>query len=155
MTNRIFKTGISRDQQSLLPPRVDDYVAEDNPVRVIEAFVAALALGKLGFRHAGSPGGAGQPPYDPGDLLRLYLYGYLNRVRSSRGLEREAARNLELIWLLRKLRADFKTIADFRRDNGEAIKAVGREFILLCRKLELFGGELVAIDSTKIKAQNA
>ncbi|HZD09362.1 MAG TPA: transposase, partial [Candidatus Limnocylindrales bacterium] len=92
--------------------------------------------------------------YDPGDLLRLYLYGYLNRVRSSRGLEREAARNLELIWLLRKLRPDFKTIADFRRENGLGIKRVCRDFTLLCRKLELFGGELVAIDSTKIKAQN-
>ena len=97
----------------------------------------------------------GRPPYDPGDLLRLYLYGYLNRVRSSRGLEREAARNLELIWLLRRLRPDFKTIADFRRENGSGIKQVCRDFILLCRKLELFGGELVAIDSTKIKAQNA
>jgi len=92
MTNRTFKAGISRDQPSFLPPRVEDYVAGDNPVRVIEAFVAALNLGKLGFRHAGSSGGAGQPPYDPADLLKLYLYGYLNRIRSSRSLEREAGR---------------------------------------------------------------
>jgi Transposase domain (DUF772) len=90
-----------------------------------------------------------------GICFRLYLYGYLHRVRSSRGLEREAARNLEVIWLLRKLRPDFKTIADFRRENAKGIKAVGRQFLLLCRKLELFGGELVAIDSTKIKGQNA
>jgi transposase len=117
-------------------------------------FVGQLDLSKAGFTNA-QLNETGRPPYDPGDLLRLYLYGYLNRVRSSRGLEREATRNLELIWLLRKLRPDFKTIADFRRDNGQAIKSVGRQFILLCRKLELFGGELVAIDSTKIKAQNS
>ena len=126
----------------------------ENPVRFIDAFVGQLDLSKAGFTNA-QLNETGRPPYDPGDLLRLYLYGYLNRVRSSRGLEREAARNLELIWLLRKLRPDFKTVADFRRDNGKAIKAVCREFILLCRKLELFGGELVAIDSTKIKAQNS
>jgi transposase len=146
MTNRIFKTGISRDQQSLLPPRVDDYVAEDNPVRVIEAFVAALALGKLGFRHAGSPGGAGQPPYDPADLLKLYLYGYLNRVRSSRGLEREAGRNLELIWLMKHLVPGYRTIAKFRQDNWLALKAVNREFVLVLRQLDLVGGQVVAID---------
>lgn len=137
-----------------MPEVLDDYIGPENPVRFIDAFVAQLDLSKAGFTNA-QLNETGRPPYDPGDLLRLYLYGYLNRVRSSRGLEREAARNLELIWLLRKLRPDFKTIADFRRSNGKAIKAVGREFILLCRKLELFGGELVAIDSTKIKAQNA
>ena len=149
-----YIAGSDRSEALLLPEVLDDYIAPENPVRFIDAFVGQLDLGKAGFTNA-VLNETGRPPYDPGDLLRLYLYGYLNRVRSSRGLEREAARNLELIWLLRKLRPDFKTIADFRRDNGKAIKAVGREFILLCRKLELFGGELVAIDSTKIKAQNA
>jgi len=138
----------------LLPEALEDYLEPENPVRFIDAFVARLDLAQEGFRH-GELKETGRPPYDPGDLLRLYLYGYLNRVRSSRGLEREAGRNLEVIWLLRKLRPDFKTIADFRRENAAGIKAVARQFTLLCRKLELFGGELVAIDSTKIKAQNA
>ena len=149
-----YIAGSDRSEALLLPEVLDDYIAPENPVRFIDAFVGQLDLSKAGFSNA-QLNETGRPPYDPGDLLRLYLYGYLNRVRSSRGLEREAARNLELIWLLRKLRPDFKTVADFRRDNGQAIKAVGREFILLCRKLELFGGELVAIDSTKIKAQNS
>jgi transposase len=149
-----YIAGSDRNEALLLPEVLDDYIAGENPVRFIDAFVGQLDLSKAGFSNA-VLNETGRPPYDPGDLLRLYLYGYLNRVRSSRGLEREAARNLELIWLLRKLRPDFKTIADFRRDNGKAIKAVCREFILLCRKLELFGGELVAIDSTKIKAQNS
>src|SRR5436190_7814656 len=149
-----YIAGSDRTEALLLPEVLDDYIAPENPVRFIDAFVGQLDLGKAGFTNAQLQE-TGRPPYDPGDLLRLYLYGYLNRVRSSRGLEREAARNLELIWLLRKLRPDFKTIADFRRNNAGAIKAVGREFILLCRKLELFGGELVAIDSTKIKAQNS
>lgn len=138
----------------LLPEALEDYIAPENPVRFIDAFVAQLDLKAADFTRAQLPE-SGRPPYDPGDLLRLYLYGYLNRVRSSRGLEREAGRNLELIWLVRKLRPDFKTIADFRRENGSGIKKVCRDFTLLCRKLELFGGELVAIDSTKIKAQNA
>jgi transposase len=149
-----YIAGSDRGEALLLPEVLDDYIAPENPVRFIEAFVAQLDLAKEGFTNAQLKE-TGRPPYDPGDLLRLYLYGYLNRVRSSRGLEREAARNLELIWLLRKLRPDFKTIADFRRDNAKGIKAVARQFILLCRKLELFGGELVAIDSTKIKGQNA
>jgi transposase len=146
MTNRTFKTGASRYQPSLLPPRLEDYVAGDNPVRVIEAFVAALDLRKLGFRHAGSSGGAGQPPYDPGDLLKLYLYGYLNRVRSSRSLEREAGRNLELIWLMKHLVPGYRTIAKFRQENWKALKATNREFVLMLRELNLFGGEVVAID---------
>jgi transposase len=149
-----YIAGSDRSEALLLPEVLDDYIGAENPVRFIDAFIGQLDLHKAGFTNA-VLNETGRPPYDPGDLLRLYLYGYLNRVRSSRGLEREAARNLELIWLLRKLRPDFKTIADFRRDNGQAIKAVGREFVLLCRRLELFGGELVAIDSTKIKAQNA
>jgi transposase len=146
--------GSEREEMLLLPEALEDYIAADNPVRFIDAFVGQLDLQAAGFARAALPE-TGRPPYDPGDLLRLYLYGYLNRVRSSRGLEREAGRNLELIWLLCKLRPDFKTIADFRKENAAGIKNVGRDFILLCRKLELFGSELVAIDSTKIKAQNA
>src|ERR1700680_2469415 len=149
-----YIAGSDRGETLLLPEALDDYIQPENPVRFIDAFVGQLDLSKAGFSNA-QLNETGRPPYDPGDLLRLYLYGYLNRVRSSRGLEREAARNLELIWLLRKLRPDFKTIADFRRDNSQGIKAVCRGFTLLCRKLELFGGELVAIDSTKIKGQNA
>ena len=146
MTNRTFKTGVSRDQASFLPPRVEDYVDRDNPVRAIEAFVAALNLEGLGFRHAGSDGGAGQPPYDPADLLKLYLYGYINRIRSSRGLEREAGRNLELIWLMKRLVPGYRTIAKFRQDNWGALKAANREFVLMARELDLVGGEVVAID---------
>lgn len=146
MTNRSFKTGASRDQASFLPPRVEDYVDQDNPVRAIEAFVAALNLEGLGFRHAGSDGGAGQPPYDPADLLKLYLYGYINRIRSSRGLEREAGRNLELIWLMKRLVPGYRTIAKFRQDNWGALKAANREFVLMARELDLVGGEVVAID---------
>src|SRR5450755_2538235 len=149
-----YIAGSDRQEVLLLPEALEDYLAPENPVRFIEAFVAQLDLAQAGFKNALLKE-TGRPPYHPGDLLRLYLYGYLNRVRSSRGLEREAARNLEVIWLLRKLRPDFKTIADLRRENAGGIKAVGRQFLLLCRKLELFGGELGAIDSTKIKGQNA
>jgi transposase len=149
-----FVTGASREQSLLFPEVIDDYITSENPVRFLDAFVEGLALEELGFRHATLPE-TGRPPYDPGDLLRLYLYGYLHRVRSSRRLEREAGRNLEVIWLLRKLTPDFKTIADFRKDNGPAITAVCRRFSLLCHKLELFGGELVAIDGSKFAAQNS
>jgi transposase/macrodomain Ter protein organizer (MatP/YcbG family) len=145
--------GASRTQVILFPETVEDYITEDNPVRFIDAFVASLDLAELGFNRA-QPAETGRPAYDPADLLRLYLYGYLNRVRSSRMLEREAKVNLEVMWLLGKLAPDFKTIADFRRDNLKAIKAVCREFTLLCRKLKLFGGELVAIDGSKFKAVN-
>ena len=147
MTNRMFKTGASRAQPSLLPPSVEDYVGPDNPVRAIEAYVGGLDLARLGFRYAGSVGGgAGQPPYDPADLLKLYLYGYLNQIRSSRRLEREAGRNLELIWLLQGLRPGYRTIAKFRKDNWAALKAANRSFVLLARELGLVGGTLVAID---------
>jgi transposase len=117
MTNHTFKSGESRDQGSLLPARVEDYVGPDNPVRAIESFVCALDLAKLGFRHAKRFVGAGQPPYDPADLLKLYLYGYINQVRSSRRLEREACRNLELIWLLKSLKPGYRTIANFRKER--------------------------------------
>jgi transposase len=146
MTNHPFKVGVCREQASLLPARVDDYVGPDNPVRAIEAYVLTLDLMTLGFRHAGASGGAGQPPYDPSDLLKLYLYGYLNQVRSSRRLSREAERNLELIWLLRGLAPGYRTIANFRKDNWAALKAANRDFVLMARELDLLGGELVAID---------
>src|SRR6201988_2775339 len=147
MTNRTFKTGESREQPSLLPPRIEDYVGPDNPVRAIESFVCALDLARLGFRHADRCTEAlGQPPYDPADLLKLYLYGYINQVRSSRRLEREAGRNLELIWLLKNLRPGYRTMADFRKENWAALKAVNRSFVLLMRELDLIGGTLVAID---------
>lgn len=146
MTNRTFKAGASRDQASLLPARVEDYVARDNPVRAIESYVCALDLSKLGFRHADRGAEVGQPPYDPADLLKLYLYGYLNQVRSSRRLEREAQRNLELIWLLRGLAPGYRTIANFRADNWAALKAANRGFVLLARELDLVGGSLVAVD---------
>ena len=146
MTNRSYKTGPCREQLSLLPPRIEDYVGRDNPVRAIEAYVSALDVEKLGFRHAGGGVGAGQPSYDPADLLKAYLYGYLNRVRSSRRLAQEAQRNLELMWLLRGLTPGYRTIANFRRDNWAALRATNREFVFLLRELQLLGGKLVAID---------
>ena len=149
MTNHAFKTGESREQASLLPARIEDYVGPDNPVRAIEAFVSRLDLAKLGFRHADR--GAeemGQPPYDPADLLKLYIYGYTNRIRSSRLLEQEACRNVELIWLLRNLKPGYRTIANFRKENWEALKAANRSFVLLARELDLIGGSIVAIDGS-------
>jgi transposase len=146
MTNRTYKTGVSREQMSLLPPRIEDYVGADNPVRAIEAYVVSLDLAALGFRHADRGIGVGQPPYDPEDLLKLYLYGYMNRVRSSRLLAREAQRNLEVMWLLKALRPGYRTIGDFRKENWAALKAANRNFVLFARDLQLLGGELVAID---------
>jgi transposase len=137
----------------LLPEAVDDYVGPDNPVRFIEAFVEGLDLEAAGFARV-EPKPTGRPGYAPADLLKLYIYGYLNRVRSSRRLEAEAGRNLEVIWLLRHLQPDFKTIADFRRDNRNAFRQVFRSFVLLCRELDLFGRELIAVDGTRIKAVN-
>jgi len=141
-------------RRSLLPERVEDYVAPENPVRFIDAFVASLDLHALGFAKA-IAAYTGRPAYEPGTLLRLYLYGYLHRLRSSRQLEKECQRNLELIWLLRQLAPDHKTIADFRRDHRAGFKLVHRQFHLLCHQLKLFGGELVAIDGTKLAAVNA
>jgi transposase len=146
--------GSARDQQVLFPDVLDDYVGADNPVRFLDAFVGTLDLVALGFQRA-TPSDTGRPPYDPGDLLRLYIYGYLHRIRSTRRLEQETHRNVEVIWLLRKLRPDFKTIADFRRDNAQALQGVCRTFTLLCKRLDLFGGELVAIDGSKFRAMNA
>jgi transposase len=146
--------GEDRKQTVLFPEVLDDYISEENAVRFIDVFIEGLDLSELGFVKA-IPKDTGRPPYDPGDLLRLYVYGYLNRTRSSRRLEREAGRNVELMWLMRKLRPDFKTIADFRKDNAHAIKQVCREFTLWCKRLELFGGELVAIDGSKFRAVNS
>lgn len=146
--------GVDRTQAILLPDVLDDYVQPDNPVRFLDAFVAQLDLGTLGFQRA-VPAETGRPGYDPGDLLRLYLSGYFHRIRSSRRLEQETHRNVELMWLLRRLTPDFKTIADFRRDHPAALKGVGREFLLLCRRLDLVGGELLAIDGRKFRAVNA
>jgi transposase len=145
--------GFERDQLLLLPEAVDDYVDADNPVRFIDAFVDGLDLAAAGFARVAAKA-TGRPGYAPGDLLKLYIYGYLNRVRSSRRLEHEAHRNIEVIWLLRSLKPDFKTIADFRRDNRAAFRAVFRQFVLLCRRLDLFGRELIAVDGTRIKAVN-
>jgi transposase len=145
--------GHDRSQMLLLPETVDDYVGPDNPVRFIEAFVDGLDLEAAGFARV-EPKPTGRPGYAPADLLKLYIYGYLNRVRSSRRLEAEAGRNLEVIWLLRHLQPDFKTIADFRRDNRNAFRQVFRAFVLLCRELDLFGRELIAVDGTRIKAGN-
>jgi transposase/ElaB/YqjD/DUF883 family membrane-anchored ribosome-binding protein len=146
--------GEDRDQLTLFPEALDDYVSQENPVRFIDAFVGTLDLEGLGFEHA-VPNETGRPPYNPADLLRLYIYGYLNRVRSSRQLEKEANRNVELMWLLRRLAPDFKTIADFRKDNRQAIRDVCKEFTFYCREQGLFGGELIAIDGSKFKAVNA
>jgi transposase len=145
--------GFGRDQLLLLPEAVDDYVEAENPVRFIDAFVDGLDLADAGFARVEAKA-TGRPGYAPGDLLRLYIYGYLNRVRSSRRLEREAQRNIEVIWLLRGLKPDFKTIADFRRDNRGAFKSVFRQFVLLCCRLDLYGRELLAVDGTRIKAVN-
>ena len=146
MANRSFKSGISRQQPSLLPPRIEDYVDRNNPVRAIDAYGDAVDVRKAGFRCAGSGGGPGQPPYDPKDLLKLYVYGYMHRIRSSRSLEREARRNLELIWLLKGLEPGYRTIATFRQHNWAALKALCRDFVLMMRELGLVGGECVAID---------
>ncbi|MEX2198796.1 MAG: IS1182 family transposase [Burkholderiales bacterium] len=148
-----FVEGEDRSQSTLFPERLDDYVAEDNPVRAVEVFVETLDLGKLGFEGV-APEATGRPAYHPSVLLKIYIYGYLNRIQSSRRLERETQRNVELIWLTGKLMPDFKTIADFRKDNGPAIRNVCREFIVLCRQLKLFSEAIVAIDGSKFKAVN-
>ena len=146
-------SGFERSQLLLLPEAVDDYVGADNPVRFIDAFVDGLDLSAAGFLRV-APRTTGRPGYAPCDLLKLYIYGYLNRVRSSRRLEMECHRNIEVIWLVRALKPDFKTIADFRRDNRSAFRSVFRQFVLLCRRLDLFGRELLAVDGTRIKAVN-
>ena len=147
-----FIEGCDRRQKLLLPDCIDDYVAEDSPVRVVDAFVKELDLGELGFEGAAA---TGRPGYRPATMLKLYIYGYLNQVQSSRRLEREAGRNVELMWLTGKLAPDFKTIADFRRDHGAAIQAACRRFVLVCRNLGLIAGGTGAVDGSRLRAVNA
>jgi len=146
--------GVDRNQTTLFPESIEDYITGDNPVRVIDAYVEQLDMVTLSFNFAVAPG-VGRPPYDPKVILKLYLYGHLNRIRSSRRLEHEAKRNVELIWLLEKQHPDFKTIADFRKNNKQALKEVFRDFNRLCKDWNLFGKETVAIDGTKFKASNS
>ena len=148
-----FIEGASRDQAMLLPECLDDYVDESNPVRIVDAFVELLDLAALGFKTI--PEATARPGYHPGMMLRLYIYGYLNRIQSSRRLERECGRNLELVWLTGRLQPDFKTIADFRKDNGPAIRKVCQQFVLFCREMSLLDAKTVAIDGSRFKASNA
>jgi transposase len=147
-----FIEGRERDQATLFPERLDEAIEPENPVRVVDAFINALDLAELGFDIM--PEATGRPGYHPATLLKIYLYGYLNQIQSSRRLERECARNVELMWLIGQLKPDFKTIADFRKDNGPAIKAVCRRFVALCRNMHLLDEGLVAIDGSKFKAVN-
>ena len=149
-----YINGMNRDQVLLFPEVLDDYIADNNPVRFIDVYVDSLDLEALGFKYA-LPKETGRPPYNPADMLKLYIYGYINKIRSSRRLEQETYRNVELMWLLGKLTPDFKTIADFRKDNAQGFKQVCREFSVLCKKLDLFGGELIGIDGSKFKAVNS
>ncbi len=149
-----YVKGVDRNQTTLFPASVDEYIASDNPVRVIDVYVEQLDMVALKFNFATEPS-VGRPPYDPRIMLKLYLYGYLNRVRSSRRLEHEAKRNVELLWLLEMQAPDFKTIADFRKDNKKAIKEIFKDFVQLCKAWELFGKETVAIDGSKYKASNS
>jgi transposase len=148
-----FVEGEDRRQGVLLPEYLDDYVSEENPVRVIDVFVDELDLGALGFAGV-VPEVTGRPAYHPGVMLKIYVYGYINQIASSRRLEREAQRNVEMMWLVQRLAPDFKTIADFRKDNGPAIRAACRQFVDLCRRLELFTHAVAAIDGSKFKAVN-
>ena len=149
-----FVEGLDRSQSTLFPARLDEYVGEDNPVRAVDMFVDGLDLRKLGFGDV-QPLAIGRPGYHPATMLKIYIYGYLNRVQSSRRLERECQRNIELIWLTGQLAPDFKTIADFRKDNGRPIRETCRAFVALCGKLDLLADASVAIDGSKFKAVNA
>ena len=149
-----FISGEGRHQTIMLPDRVDDYIDENNAARVIDAYISSLNLDELKFAKAG-PNKTGRPMYDPKDILKLYVYGYMNRIRSSRRLEAESKRNLEAIWLLGKLSPDHKTIARFRHDNSKALKNVFRDFARLCLTLGLYGKELLAVDGSKFKAVNS
>jgi transposase len=148
-----FIVGTCRTQATLFPDSLDDYIHEENAIRVIDAFIDGLDLAKLGFKTV--PAETGRPAYHPSTMLKLFVYGYLNRVQSSRRLEREAGRNVELMWLLGGLAPDFKTIADFRKDNGKGIKNTCRTFIGLCREMTMFTDAVVAIDGSKFKAVNS
>src|ERR1700677_3501290 len=143
-----FVVGEDRSQSTLFPERLEEYLAEDNPVRAIDVFVDELDLAGLGFGGV-EPAATGRPAYHPATLLKIYVYGYLNRVQSSRRLERECQRNIELVWLTGRLMPDFKTIADFRRDSGPAIRAACAQFVVLCRQFNLFTRTVIAIDGRK------
>jgi len=148
-----FVLGEELRQATMLPDSLEDYVTDDNPVRAIEVFIDELDLAAMGFAGV-APEATGRPAYHPATLLKIYLYGYLNRIQSSRRLERETQRNIELMWLTGRLMPDFKTIADFRRDNGTAIRAACAQFVFLCRQLSLFKRAVVAVDGSKFKAVN-
>lgn len=152
MTVRRYQATLNRQQDMLLPPSVDDYVSAHNPVRAIDAYVNTLDLASLGFKNARAVTGAGQPPFDPAALLKLYLYGYLQGLRSSRKLERETHRNLEVMWLVEGVRPSYRTLADFRQGNSEGLRAANRDFMLVCKELALLGGEEVAVDGSFFKA---
>jgi len=145
--------GINRRQSTLFPETLDDYIHQDNPVRFIDAYVDTLDLLQMGFTHT-EPQATGRPSYNPADMLKLYIYGYLNGIRSSRRLEKATQQNVELLWLMRKLQPDFKTIADFRKENLPSVKQVSRDFVLLCKQMDLFGSELIGIDGSKFSAVN-
>src|SRR5271167_2457930 len=151
---RRFVEGVDRGQTTLFPECLEDWIGEDNPVRVVDVFVEELDLAELGFDGV-DPAATGRPAYHPSPMLKLYIYGYLNRVQSSRRLEREAGRNLEVMWLTGRLAPDHKTIADFRKDNGASIKKVCAQFVELCRKMGLLTKASVAIDGSKFKAVNS
>ncbi|WIV12910.1 IS1182 family transposase [Proteiniborus sp. MB09-C3] len=146
--------GINRKSKIAFPEYIDDYISEDNPVRIIDAFVASLDMIALGFKNA-VPKDKGRPSYDPKDLLKLYIYGYMNRITSSRTLEKATQTNIEVMWLLRRLTPDFKSISDFRKDNKEAINLVFKQFVALCKEWDLFGKEVVAVDGSKFRASNS
>ena len=149
---RRYKQGTARSQEALLPPRIEDYVGADNPVRAIDAYVETLNLATLGFVNADGDLTPGQPAFDPAALLKLYIYGYVNRVHSSRRLARECRRNLEVVWLVEGLSPGYRTIAEFRKVNGKALRATCKDFVVLCKELDLLGGEVVAIDGAYFNA---
>ena len=152
-SERQYIEGMERSQTVLFPDSIDDYIGEENEGRFIDAFVEGLDLLSLGFNHCDVVE-TGRPSYDPRDMLKLYIYGYLNHVRTSRNLQRECSINVEVMWLMRRLSPDFKTISDFRRDNVECIKGVFRQFTAACNDLDLFGKELLGIDGSKFRAVN-
>ncbi len=154
MALRRYQQTLNRQQDMLLPPCVEDYISQNNTVRAIDAYVNTLDLHQLAFKHTHTQKiiSAEQPAYAPSDLLKLYLYGYLQGIRSSRKLERETCRNLEVIWLVERLQPTYRTIADFRKENSIALKATNRDFLLLCKELSLFGGKEVAVDGSFFKA---
>ena len=149
-----YLQGEDREQREVMPPSLDEVVAENNPVRVIDAFVEGLKASEIGFKRE-APAWTGRPAYDPKDLLKLYIYGYLNRVRSSRRLMRECGRNIEVMWLIHRLTPDFRTIADFRKDNRLAIRNAFRAFVKVLDEMRLFRKEIFAVDGTKIRANNS